>query len=244
MSTEPRRRRWAWIIAVAAVLTLASGATLVLAFPSIAATTCPRCYGLVPVEDGLYAERDVSDADRQRLVALHREANQRVTDFYEGRKSKPIVLACLTPECYRRIGGGGERGVAVGNQAVMLSPRGIDPAIAAHELSHVELHARLGSAGEVPQWFDEGLAVLVSDDPRFLLPRNVADRCRVAAQGPLPQTLDEWLRAASADEQMYAKAACQVHRWAEAHGGRRAVLALVDRLNHGARFAAFPVSYS
>ncbi|SDM81775.1 hypothetical protein SAMN04489726_3505 [Allokutzneria albata] len=209
--------------------------TLVLAFPSIAATTCPRCYGLVPVEDGLYAEPDVSDVDRQRLVSLYREANQRVTDFYGERRGRPIVLACSTPECYSRVGGGGERGVAVLGRAVMLSPRGLDPVIAAHELSHTELHARLGS-GQVPQWFDEGLAVLVADDPRFLLPRTSPDRCRTDTQEPLPQTLDEWLRAASADEQMYGKAACRVHRWAAAHGGPRAVVDLLDRLSRGERF--------
>jgi hypothetical protein len=87
------------------------------------------------------------------------------------------------------------------NRAVMLSPRGIDAVIAAHELAHVELHERLGShAGHVPQWFDEGLAVLVSDDPRYLRPETAVDRCLVASDEALPATLPEWLRAAGADE--------------------------------------------
>ncbi|MFG1943168.1 hypothetical protein [Nonomuraea sp. NPDC048826] len=54
----------------------------------------------------------------------------------------------------------------------MLSPRGADPVIASHELSHVELHTRLAGA-EVPQWFDEGLAVVVCGDPRYLAPASV-----------------------------------------------------------------------
>ncbi|WP_143261497.1 hypothetical protein [Allokutzneria sp. NRRL B-24872] len=231
-----RTKPWLWIVAAVLVLIVGAGTTVVLAFPSVAAITCPQCFGLVRVEDGLYAERDISEADRQRLIALHREANQRVTEFYGGREGSPTVLACFTAECYRRIGGGGERGVAVLNQAVMLSPRGLDPVIASHELSHVELHARLDST--VPQWFDEGLAALVSDDPRYLLPRSAPNRCRASTSDPLPQTLDEWLRAASADEQMYAKAACRVHRWAEAHGGHRAVLDLITRMNNGAPFDA------
>ncbi|MFC6022652.1 hypothetical protein ACFP2T_41650 [Plantactinospora solaniradicis] len=240
MSTRPRRpRRWPWWAAGLVVLTLATAAVPVLAFPSVAATTCPRCYGLVPVQNGLYTERGLSNADRQRLIEVYRDANQRIDGFYEGRESRPTVLACFTPGCYKRVGGGDERGIAVRDQAVMLSPRGIDPVIAAHELSHVEFHVRLGSRrDQIPQWFDEGLAVLVSDDARYLLPPTAPDRCRNASSEPLPRTLNAWLRVARTDEQVYAKAACRVYQWAEAHGGGRAVLDLVDRLNRGERFAA------
>ncbi|TQM14940.1 hypothetical protein [Pseudonocardia kunmingensis] len=139
-----------------------------------------------------------------------------VAEFFGGLRSDPAFLACLTDACYTRIGGGGERGIAVLNRTVMLSPRGIDPVIAAHELTHVELHARLGTAS-VPQWFDEGLAVLVSDDPRYLLPEGPGDRCRVAPAGPLPESLDAWLRAAGSDPQVYAQAGCAVSRLLAAH---------------------------
>ncbi|MBF9133041.1 hypothetical protein I0C86_29370 [Plantactinospora sp. S1510] len=193
----------------------------------------------MPVQDGLYADSGLSDADRQRLIEVYRDANRRVDGFYEGRRSAPTVLACFTTSCYQRVGGGGERGIAVRNQAVMLSPRGLDPVIAAHELSHVEFHVRLGSRrDQIPQWFDEGLAVLVSNDSRYLLPPTAPDRCRNTSPEPLPETLNAWLRAASSDVQIYAKAACRVYRWTDAHGGQRAVLDLIDRLHRGERFAA------
>jgi hypothetical protein len=41
------------------------------------------------------------------------------------------------------------------------------------------------------------------------------------------------LRAAKADEQVYAKAACRVSRYVDAGGGPQAVLTLIDALNHG-----------
>jgi hypothetical protein len=235
--TRPKRR-WLVVLLVA-VLALVTGGGLAFAFPSVAAITCPRCYGLTAIADGLYTERGRPEADRQRLIQLYGDASRRVSDFYGGRESSPRVLACFTSGCYERIGGGGERGIAVLNRAVMLAPRGIDPVIVAHEFSHVELHERLGGRrAEVPQWFDEGLAVLVSDDSRYLLPSTATDRCRVTSDERLPETLDAWLSAAGADEQIYAKAACRVSRWADRHGGPRAVLDLIDSLNRGEPFTA------
>ena len=187
-----------------------------LAFPSVAATTCPGCFGLERVRPGLYVEPGLTAAQYLQVTDAVDEGTRRVQAYFGDLRSDPDVLVCLTEECYARVGGGRERGIAVLSRAVMLSPRGIDPVIAAHELTHVELRARLGP-GAVPQWFDEGLAVLVSNDPRYLLPEGARDRCRIAPTGPLPQSLDDWLRAAGADADVYAQAACRVSRWTAWH---------------------------
>lgn len=209
-----RKRR---LIAPLAVLVLAlSVAGVAVAYPSVTAVACPQCYGLTEVADGVYAERG---ADRQRLIALAAEANRRVTAFYGGRTTAPRLLACETAGCYNRIGGGGSRGTAILNRAVLLSPRGLDPVIAAHEMSHVELHQRLDG---VPQWFTEGLAVVVSDDLRYLKPAGAGDRCRIATDKPLPETLGEWL-AGNGGEQKYAEAACRVSRWIGDRSGPQVV---------------------
>lgn len=212
------------------VLLVAGVAGVALAYPSVAATTCPGCYGLERVRPGLYLEPGMAPERRAQAIRSVGVAGERVRAFYKGRRSDPNILICATAACYRRIGGGGERGVAVLNRALMLSPRGIDPVIASHELSHVELHARLAGA-DVPQWFDEGLAVLVSDDPRYLT--RSGDRCRVATDEPLPATLSAWLSAAKADPRVYAKAACRTSRRLIAEGGEAAVPALVERLAAG-----------
>jgi len=183
-----------------------------VAFPAVDATACPGCYGLERVRKGLHVEPGLDAAQRAQMAAVADAAERRVEAYFGGLRSDPDFLACATDECYARIGGGRERGVAVLNRAVMLSPRGLDPVIATHEFTHVELHARLGR-GSVPQWFDEGLAVLVSDDPRYLRPTGEGDRCLVEPAGPLPETLGDWLGAASADAQVYAQAACAVSRW-------------------------------
>lgn len=93
--------------------------------------------------------------------------------FYERLDSHPRVLLCETDKCYRPSGGG-SRGIALLDQSLILSPRGADPVIAAHELAPVELHRRTGLAETlqrtVPLWFDERLAVVLSIDLRYLAP--------------------------------------------------------------------------
>ncbi|MBL7255323.1 hypothetical protein [Paractinoplanes lichenicola] len=224
------RKRLRWVLTGVAALVVAIAAGLALAYPAVAATTCPGCYGLTKVGDGLYSERDLSAAQKQQLTTVAADARRRVEEFYGGRESDPRLVACFTDSCYDRIGGGGEKGIAILDRAVMLSPRGLDAVIASHEMSHVELSRRLRD-GEVPQWFDEGLAVVVSQDPRYL-----GAHCDVPYDGPLPETLPAWLEAASADQQVYSRAACRVQRWLDATGGRNAVLGLIDQLNGGGAF--------
>jgi hypothetical protein len=140
-----RRRRW---ITIAVVTVLAIGGVVTAAaVPGLAATACPRCYGLASLHNGLYADR--GDAAYRALID---DADRRIASFYGSRLSSLRVLICSTTSCYHRLGGGGEKGRALRNWSLMLSPAGINATIATHELSHVEFHQRLGSArSEVPQ---------------------------------------------------------------------------------------------
>jgi hypothetical protein len=134
------------------------------------------------------------------------------------------------------------RGRSLAAFGLVLAPGGLDPVIIAHERSHIELHGRLGLvrflAGGVPAWFDEGLAVVVSEDPRYLRPAGAGDRCRAAAAGPLPSGVRDWAHRAGADRELYARAACRVLRWMDAAGGPAAVSALIRRVAAGERFDA------
>ncbi|MFB4275363.1 hypothetical protein ACBJ59_08680 [Nonomuraea sp. MTCD27] len=233
------RKLWTRILAVLTALLAVAIAGVTLAYPSVAATTCPGCYGLTELEESVYTEDGLTDAQKRQVEQVVREARQRVTGFYGRQTSSPSLLICVTEACYERIGGGKERGIAVLNRAVMLSPRGLNAVIASHEMSHVELHTRLTSGAEaVPQWFDEGLAVVVSDDARYLAPQTQPDRCLTEPSGPLPTTLEEWLTAASKDAGAYAKSACQVSRWLHDNGQSAGLLTLIDRLNAGEPFTA------
>jgi signal transduction histidine kinase len=228
------RRRW-WVVAgVVAVLLGAGAGTVAVTQPAVAATACPRCYGLSALGGGVYSDRD--DPEYRRIVD---EAGMRIAAFYGGRTTHPRVLICATAACYRRIGGGGEKGKALGTWALMLAPAGANQTIATHELSHLEFHERLGKArGTVPNWFDEGLAVLVSDDSRYLKPSSEADRCRLPYEQAVPIVDADWTTAVTGGtDQPYRQAACVVSRWVSAHGGPAAVLRLIATLRAGGTFA-------
>jgi hypothetical protein len=220
--------------AVAATL-----ATVIGVFPAAAAVVCPNCYGFARVAPHLFVERDADPRQRAAAADIVSQGRARVAAFYGGLSGSPRVLICFSEDCYRRFGGG-SRGMALLTFGLFLAPRGATPVIAAHELSHIELHRRLGllrfMRHAVPQWFDEGVAVVVSDDPRYLAPRSAADRCRVAPDGDLPTNRAAWVETASHDE-TYAKAACRVSRWMAQNGGSASVVALLRRVGDGVPFA-------
>lgn len=221
---------------VAAVLGVAVG-TVALAAPSVAATACPQCYGLSGLGGGVYTDRD--DTGYRQMIDA---AGQRITAFYGGQEHHGRVLICASAACYDRIGGGAEKGRALPTGALMLSPAGATETIATHELSHLEFHERLGATRDrVPHWFDEGLAVLVSDDDRYLKPAGEADRCRLPYEEAAAVVHTDWAAAAAATtadgtNRGYLQAACVVSHWTADHGGPPAVLHLITDLRAGKTF--------
>lgn len=237
-------RRSVFILGVAAAaLVLLGTAGTVLAFPFVGAAACPACYGLERFGDNGFIERATSAQQRSHVAEVLEQARVRVAAFYGSADTQPRVLVCVSDDCYRRIGGIGSRGTALSDVALQLSPRGINPVIASHELSHIELHHRLGRVahlmGAIPAWFDEGVAVTVSNDPRYLAPAGAADRCLVRSDETLPAGRFEWIRDVGRDDkqQLYAKAACRVADWMSARGGAPAVVQLIAKVSSGTSFA-------
>lgn len=119
---------------------------------------------VVAIAPHIYIERDISPTNAAYLLGLVDKARVRASFYYGELESTPDILFCSSPECYRKFGGIG-LGYTRGN-SILISPQGWRTAILSHEISHVELALRLGGLPEVlvkvPQWFDEGAAVMVS----------------------------------------------------------------------------------
>lgn len=228
-------------------ITAASLATLSVAFfvwtqPAIAAFVCPGCFGFERLSGNVFIDSAMSIDQRAKLVETLAIGEERVGRFYGVLRENPIMLACTTEICSQRLAGKGAKAVSYASFGMRLSPLRLDPVIVAHERAHIELHGRLGLvrflSGAVPAWFDEGLAVVISDDPRYLLPADANDRCRIEPGDALPTNMGEWMRRASIDPDLYARAACRVSRWMNARGGRDGLLALVNRISVGEAFDA------
>jgi hypothetical protein len=240
--SRPRRRRWLWrVLAVLVAVLIAAVTGLVVAFPVVAAAACPRCFGLHQAGAGVYVDGSATPEQRRQMVDLVAAARLRVRDYFGETRTNPRALICLTAGCYDHIGGGAEKGQAIRDRVLALSPDGATVVIASHELTHAEQFRRLGSRyGQVPRWFHEGLAVLVSDDPRYLTPRPAGERCPIDYAVALhairtsPKPSSSSVRAG---QEFYRDSACVVEHWAASHGGADGVHDLNRRLLAGERFA-------
>jgi hypothetical protein len=231
-------QRRPWLTAtVAFAIALVVG--FVFAFPAALAAVCPQCFGFERLERRVYVQRGMTSEAKAEAANIIKNANERVRNFYGEQRSAARILICTSEPCYRRLRGGGSRGMAIYDRVLVLSPQGLTETIAAHELAHIELHRRVGAwkvyRDAVPTWFDEGLAVVVSDDLRYLAPAGTADRCLARTSQPLPNTLRDWLSGAH-DTSLYAPAACRVHEWLTAKGGPPAAVRLAERLRAGVPF--------
>ena len=123
----------------------AATAVLHFTYPAAAKAGCPSCYGFTDLGDGVYVEGDMSPDRRAAAKATIETARARVREFYGDLRSSPRVLLCATEACYRPLGGG-SRGVTLLDRALILSPRGADTVIAAHELAHADFRREVAQA--------------------------------------------------------------------------------------------------
>lgn len=252
-----KRIRWRAIL----VALLFGGMALLLSARSLVAFACPTCFGMTRLAEGLLIEQDAGDEVRRRMIAARSEAQRRLSAFYPHKLGKPDVIACSTWRCYQRFGGGAPqdgrvtpKGVAHGAYYIKLSPDGtseeLAAAILAHELAHIELHKRLGlirTAWGLPVWFDEGLAVIISKDPRAKYGEKAFQALPLADRElPLDQlaTLRTWRQSFRAGKPVYTIAAHHVRTWLRgAADPARHLEALIERLRRGEDFASALVAF-
>jgi hypothetical protein len=228
-------------IAIVSLFLFAGGS--LIAWPAMAAYLCPSCYGLERVTGDLLVDSAMPAAHRTEVRETIARAAKRVSNFYGSFDRRPTLMACETDACDRRLGGRGQRATTFGTWLIRVSPRGLNETILAHEFSHVEFHARIGDyrllTGSVPAWFDEGLAVIVANDARFVGAGATSQtRCLLDPGGDLPSSPFRWadaVREAGRSQALYARAACRVMQWMEANGGTPGLLAVIRQVENGTR---------
>ncbi|MEO6283088.1 MAG: hypothetical protein ABIN80_03985 [Dyadobacter sp.] len=139
----------------------------------------------------IYFSPDVNPVYDVALKRVVRQAETRVDSFYSGKKSKPIIIICSNPQEYQKYcssteGAGCSLGTPWGHSFVVLNGREMNIDVVGHEMGHTELLERLGwwtIATEIPQWFNEGLALML--DKRFVNNPDPAGRYL--------DYMDEWM---------------------------------------------------
>ncbi len=129
----------------------------------------PQAFGMDEVDPGLYVEPVMPAEQRREVQRQIGMGRGQVERFYGRITTAPYFVACVTSECDARFGSYGQLAAAYGDAAIRLSAKGLTAPLVAHEWSHAELYHRVGGwwyARQIPRWFDEGVAVVVADEPR------------------------------------------------------------------------------
>ncbi|GAB6908546.1 hypothetical protein JCM12296A_43860 [Desulfosarcina cetonica] len=132
----------------------------------------PSTLGMEKIAPHVFVNPDMSPADREKVAGIAMAAKEKIINFYGGVISAPDILACSTQASFKRLGGTSQRGLLLGTSKILISQKGLTTPILTHEWSHAELRARMDAKmggvfgiSSMPTWFDEGLAVVVSEEP-------------------------------------------------------------------------------
>lgn len=188
------------------------------------------------------------------------KAENAIRAAYGSVTSRPTVHACISEVCYKKFGAGGStRAVIHSYRRILLSPRGLNWHYIAHEWSHAEMFTRLSFVAwwwRLPDWFDEGVAVAVSDAPetseshwQFLVESNVPRPTReelLTFKTPkqwnnavnrygAPKNLERKARGEPEIRPVYTAAGREARFWF-AQVGSVGLLRLIEQLNSGVAF--------
>jgi hypothetical protein len=103
---------------------------------------------------------------------LYESARQFVEAQVGTMERKPRMVFCATDGCFQSFGLGRRSAATLGTMAIVISPRAWQPHYVRHEMFHHVQNERLGSLRVwtiCPEWFVEGMAYSLSEDPRPVL---------------------------------------------------------------------------
>lgn len=125
----------------------------------------PKLAGLSCINDTLCTD-EVSRFEE--AAKLYDEALHFVGSSVDSIESKPHVIFCNSDPCFQSFGLGKRSGATIGTFGIVISPRGWKPYYVRHEMIHHLQNEKLGmiKAWREPQWFMEGMAYSLSEDPR------------------------------------------------------------------------------
>lgn len=219
-----------------------------------------RCYTIQlsgafdAYERNVYISKGTGAQQARSLLLLLAQSRQRLASFWGSRQSEPTLIFCHSDELYRKYGSisgspANYFGTPLGT-FVVISPQGLNVDVLSHEMCHAELTHRVGwftMSREVPQWFNEGIALMV--DYRYP-DKGVANTYKhyqqkwqqTSMQGQIQVSLKDletvesfyrndnfWVTLA------YLRSGLEVAKWLEG-AGKQGLLDLTQGLHEGISF--------
>lgn len=209
----------------------------------------------MPQAGTLWMDPDFSAAEQTVIVDSVPKARARLGAFYGSLKSPmPDIIYCKSAACRAYFAGtdtfsfarGASARPRPGGQYIFPGPtvvithswpdRGAAvkaEGVLTHEMSHIEMRARLGAVA-VPPWFNEGVATHLANTRRCPAgARGIDNLDALATQRAWHESL---VQDKSISNGLYCQASAAVKAWMEARGGAPAVVALLDGLAGGQKF--------
>lgn len=122
--------------------------------------------------DCVNAEICLEDTSRiQEASDLYQDALQFISSAAGPFQKRPRVVFCSTETCFQSFGFKRAAAITFGTSGIVISPRGWTPYYVRHEMIH---HLQAEQLGVLihwlgPEWFVEGMAYHLSEDPRHPL---------------------------------------------------------------------------
>ncbi|MBO4327410.1 MAG: hypothetical protein J5950_09075, partial [Clostridia bacterium] len=127
--------------------------------------TVPYRSAFNEVADHIYINKNYA-GDNQEVLVMIEQAEDRVRAFFGGLyyRDETIFIICDDAKLLRRLGedhGTVSVSFPFERHYICMSDEYLELDIVSHEITHVELRARLSSGAQkmIPTWFDEGLAL-------------------------------------------------------------------------------------
>jgi hypothetical protein len=114
----------------------------------------------------------IEDISRiHEATELYQNAVQFVAENVASFQNKPLAVFCSSEACFRSFGFNRSSAQAIGASGIVISPRGWQPHYLRHEMIHHVQAEQLGIIHQLfaPDWFKEGMAYSLSEDPRVTL---------------------------------------------------------------------------
>lgn len=242
------------IFGYVAIITVFLVIGYIVLFPQVWRCQTVRWSGFRALSGQVFVSEGTTKKQEEALLKHVATARQRLKAFWGSQIGDCPIIFCHNLEDYHRYcnapeAAGCSLSTPIGSW-IVLNKDGLNTDVIAHEMCHDELFSRLGwhiIMFDIPQWFDEGLALMLdyrftNPDPRRRLDDYV-DEWRIwTHHGQYSLTLQQ-IRTAEGffggDQRhvvrAYYTAGLEVAHWLE-QSGQKGLLQLVTQVKDGRGF--------